>query len=136
MLRGFRRRTVFISALSFDGITLSEEDREHEGKYEEECSEVNGSFLKNVRGAGTPGGISHTGAKCRAEAFLLGTLHQNDENEQKGNHYVSDYHQVDCNREPAENHGKRDFMDGSRLVKPDFSLISSPNSGFKGNNSP
>ena len=50
---------------------------------EKERPEIDRSFLKSVCRTGSESRVGHTRTEGRAKTFLLGTLHEDDENEQK-----------------------------------------------------
>ena len=59
-----------------------DEDAEREAENHEEAAEENGGFLEHVRGLRAEDLIRHLRTEGGAEAFLLRTLHEHDEQQQ------------------------------------------------------
>ena len=81
------------------------ENAKDECDQHEQSSQVDCSFFQYVRGTGTESLVGQGCAESGAESFLLGPLHENDDQQEDGNDQLGDENQVDTNvEEGGENH--------------------------------
>jgi len=100
-------------------VLTGDEGGEGDGEHEEQNGEPDGGLLQDVGGLRTPHLTGHAFTESCAKAFLLGTLHHDDEDEQEAD---DDFE----NREDGDEHKRVGYYEGKpELGKRYMRLIGS-----------
>ena len=74
------------------------EDGQEQGEGEEDDAEPDGEFLQDVGGLGSEDVLGHAAAERRAEAFILGALHEDDADHEQTDKHMEGDEDVDQDR--------------------------------------